>query len=121
MLGQARALHTLRSALHSRTGFTVEHDSDFSEELTWLIKAAATGIEKPSSSSSSSSNQRKEIISQGSPLQQFALPIVCGIAKGLRATSDRRARAELKAHAGVPFYLGLLAVVYWQEHAMPQR
>ena len=43
---------------------------------------------------------------------------MCDIAKGLRATSDRRARAELKEHAGVPFYLGLLAVVYWQEHAL---
>ena len=60
----------------------------------------------------------KEIISQGSPLKQFALPIVCDIAKGVRASSDKRARAELKEHAGVQFYLGLLSVAYWQEHAL---
>ena len=46
---------------------------------------------------------------QGSPLRQFALPIMCDIAK-----ASKRARAELKQHNGVQFYLGLLSTSYWQ-------
>jgi len=53
------------------------------------------------------------IITQGSPLKQFALPIVCDIAK-----ASKRARAELKQHRGVPFYLSLLSVPYWQVQAL---
>jgi hypothetical protein len=45
----------------------------------------------------------QRIIAEGSPLKQFALPIVCDIAK-----ASKRARAELKQHNGVQFYLGLL-------------
>ena len=37
----------------------------------------------------------------------------CDIAK-----ASKRARAVLKQHAGVQFYLGLLSVTYWQEHAL---
>ena len=57
--------------------------------------------------------RRQEIIEQNSPLKQFALPIVCDIAK-----ASRRARAELKQHNGVVFYLGLLSTSYWQESAL---
>ena len=53
------------------------------------------------------------LIEQGSPLKQFALPIVCDIAK-----ASKRARAELKHHRGVQFYLGLLATEFWQEAAL---
>lgn len=55
----------------------------------------------------------QDIIEQGSPLKQFALPIVCDIAK-----ASKRARAELKQHNGVQFYLGLLYTTYWQESAL---
>lgn len=55
----------------------------------------------------------QEIIEQGSPLKQFALPILCDIAK-----ASKRARAELKQHNGVQFYLGLLSTSYWQESAL---
>jgi len=55
----------------------------------------------------------QEIIEQGSPLKQFALPIMCDIAK-----ASKRARAELKQHNGVQFYLGLLSVSYWQDAAL---
>jgi len=55
----------------------------------------------------------QEIIEQGSPLKQFALPIMCDIAK-----ASKRARAELKQHNGVQFYLGLLSTSYWQESAL---
>ena len=51
----------------------------------------------------------QEIIEQASPLKQFALPIMCDIAK-----ASKRARAELKQYNGVQFYLGLLSVSYWQ-------
>ena len=47
------------------------------------------------------------IIEQGTPLRQFALPIMCDIAK-----ASKRARAELKQHSGVQFYLGLLSMSY---------
>ena len=55
----------------------------------------------------------QEIIEQNSPLKQFALPIMCDIAK-----ASKRARAELKQHNGVQFYLGLLSTAYWQEPAL---
>jgi len=55
----------------------------------------------------------QEIIGQGSPLRQFALPIMCDIAK-----ASKRSRAELKQHEGVTFYLGLLSTPYWQESAL---
>jgi len=55
----------------------------------------------------------QELIQQGSPLKQFALPIVCDIAK-----ASKRARAELKQHRGVQFYLGLLSTEYWQANAL---
>lgn len=53
------------------------------------------------------------LIEQGSPLKQFALPIVCDIAK-----ASKRARAELKHHHGVQFYLSLLSTEFWQEAAL---
>ena len=53
------------------------------------------------------------IIEAGTPLRQFALPIMCDIAK-----ASKRARAELKQHNGVQFYLGLLSTSYWQEAAL---
>ena len=55
----------------------------------------------------------REIIEQGSPLQQFAAQVCCDIAK-----ASKRSRAELKQHAGVQFYLGLLSTEYWQEGAL---
>ena len=38
---------------------------------------------------------------------------MCDIAK-----ASKRARTELKQHKGVQFYLGLLSISYWQEHAL---
>ena len=55
----------------------------------------------------------QEIIAANSPLKQFALPIMCDIAR-----ASKRARAELKQHNGVQFYLGLLSETYWQESAL---
>ena len=55
----------------------------------------------------------QEIVEQGSPLKQFALPILCDIPK-----ASKRARAELKLHNGVQFFLTLLSTDYWQEKAL---
>ena len=55
----------------------------------------------------------QEIIRQRSPLKEFALPIVCDIAK-----ASKVARVQLKKQAAVEFYLDLLATPYWQEKAL---
>ncbi|KAF2069497.1 hypothetical protein CYY_009186 [Polysphondylium violaceum] len=51
-------------------------------------------------------------INTHSPLNQFALPIVCDLAH------SKKARPELWKHDGVSFYLGLLQERYWQVNAL---
>ncbi|EFA86693.1 putative protein serine/threonine kinase [Heterostelium album PN500] len=51
-------------------------------------------------------------ISTHSPLNQFALPIICDLAH------SKRARAELWKYDGVTFYLDLLQERYWQVNAL---
>ncbi|EGC39194.1 hypothetical protein DICPUDRAFT_96609 [Dictyostelium purpureum] len=51
-------------------------------------------------------------ITTHSPLNQFALPIICDLAH------SKKARAELWKHNGVEFYLSLLEERYWQVNAL---
>ncbi|EGG21702.1 putative protein serine/threonine kinase [Cavenderia fasciculata] len=51
-------------------------------------------------------------ITTHSPLNQFALPIICDLAH------SKKARAELWNHNGVEFYINLLQERYWQVNAL---
>mmetsp|Transcript_71417 Transcript_71417/g.118681 ORF Transcript_71417/g.118681 Transcript_71417/m.118681 type:complete len:1176 (-) Transcript_71417:366-3893(-) len=112
-LQRAKAIPHLVSllALTQRGDLPSEHRNQCVNALYLLCKisrsrqeeAAISGVLPP----------LQELIQQGSPLKQFALPIVCDIAK-----ASKRARAELKQYRGVHFYLGLLSTEYWQEAAL---
>jgi len=103
--------NALSSTWHSAPGLSAEMRNQCVNALYLLCKisrsrqeeAAISGVLPP----------LQELIQQGSPLKQFALPIVCDIAK-----ASKRARAELKQHRGVQFYLGLLSTEYWQANAL---
>jgi len=109
-LQRAKAIPHLVTLLH-RSDSTAEMKAQCVNALYLLCKisrsrqeeAAVSGVLPP----------LQALINGGSPLKQFALPIVCDIAK-----ASKRARAELKQHKGVQFYLRLLSTEYWQEAAL---